>query len=156
MGPDKDVEYRLVPPDSLQGGNRGMYFGSCNTWWRSDERRRRQRIDDTHHGTAVRAGIRGCRGLRGCFVGATRHRVFNHSRSGPSQVAKAVGSSSSALSPKNRNCPCRWSCVSASRKRRRNNHESTRTDRKNPERQATQRSPSGDRPPPGTMPWMCG
>ena len=34
--------------------------------------------------------------------------------------------------------------------------ESTRTGRKNPGRQATQVSPSGASPPPGTMQWTCG
>ena len=49
---------------------------------------------------------------------------------------------------------CAWS--SSSRKRRRNSRESTRTGRKKPGLQATQRSPSGDSPPPGTMPCTCG
>ena len=43
-----------------------------------------------------------------------------------------------------------------SRNSRRNNRERTRTGRKNPGRQAIQRSPSGEMPPPGTMMWTCG
>ena len=49
---------------------------------------------------------------------------------------------------------CRAS--SPSRKSRRNRRESTRTGRKKPGLQAIQRDLSGDRPPPGTMTWMCG
>ena len=40
---------------------------------------------------------------------------------------------------------------SSSRKSRRNRRDSTRTGRKNPGRQAIQRVPSGETPPPGTM-----
>ena len=36
------------------------------------------------------------------------------------------------------------------------NRASTRTGRKNPGRQATQRVPSSEGPPPGTTQWMCG
>ncbi len=43
-----------------------------------------------------------------------------------------------------------------SQHRRRNERERTRTGRKNPGLQAIQRAPSGDRPPPGTMPWTWG
>jgi hypothetical protein len=39
---------------------------------------------------------------------------------------------------------------------RRNSRESTRTERKNPGLQLTQRSASNDSPPPGTMPCTCG
>ena len=51
---------------------------------------------------------------------------------------------------------CRCSRCSSSRKRRRNSRDSTRTGRKKPGRQATQRLPSGASPPPGTMPCTCG
>src|ERR1700738_1892925 len=49
-------------------------------------------------------------------------------------------------------------CAAASicRKSRRNRRESTRTGRKNVGRQAIQRSPSSDRPPPGTIMCTCG
>ena len=60
------------------------------------------------------------------------------------------------VDPKKGNCAARWALPSSSRKRRRNRRESTRTGRKKPGRQATQRSPSGDSPPPGTMPWTWG
>ena len=43
-----------------------------------------------------------------------------------------------------------------SRKSRRKRRDRTRTGRKKPGLQAIQRDPSGDRPPPGTMTWMCG
>ncbi len=65
-------------------------------------------------------------------------------------------SASGACSPKNCSRPSRCACCSASRKRRRNNRESTRTGRKNPRRQVIQCSPSRATPPPGTMPWTCG
>jgi hypothetical protein len=39
---------------------------------------------------------------------------------------------------------------------RRNKRESTRTERKKPGRQDTQRWPSGEMPPPGTIMWTCG
>ena len=42
------------------------------------------------------------------------------------------------------------------RNSRRNSRESTRTGRKKPGRQATQRSPSGEMPPPGTTQCTCG
>ena len=44
----------------------------------------------------------------------------------------------------------------ASRNSRRNSRERTRTGRKKPGRQAIQRAPSGDGPPPGTTQWICG
>ena len=47
-------------------------------------------------------------------------------------------------------------CSSSSRKRRRNKRDSTRTGRKKPGLHAIQRSPSNDRPPPGTMPCTWG
>jgi hypothetical protein len=43
-----------------------------------------------------------------------------------------------------------------SRNKRRNRRESTRAGSKKPERQETQRSPSGEIPPPGTTPWRWG
>ena len=45
---------------------------------------------------------------------------------------------------------------SSSRKRRRKKRESTRTERKKPGLHGTQRSASGARPPPGTMPCTWG
>jgi len=50
----------------------------------------------------------------------------------------------------------RCNCWSSSRKRRRNSRDSTRTGRKNPGLQATQRVPSDESPPPGTIPCTCG
>jgi hypothetical protein len=52
--------------------------------------------------------------------------------------------------------PSRWANSSPPTKRHLNRRDSTRTGRKNPGLQATQRLPSGERPPPGTMPWTCG
>src|ERR1700687_217628 len=75
---------------------------------------------------------------------------------GASHCAKTAGSASASYSPKKRSWPRRCSAASSSRKRRRNSRESTRTGRKKPGRHATQRSPSGDSPPPGTMPCTCG
>ena len=46
--------------------------------------------------------------------------------------------------------------ASFSKNSRRNRRESTRTGRKKPGRQDTQRSPSSEMPPPGTIMWTCG
>ncbi len=70
-------------------------------------------------------------------------------------IPEGLGSCRPACSPKNCSRPARWSSCSPSRKRRRNRRESTRTGRKKPGRQPTQR-PSASRPPPGTMPCTCG
>ncbi len=60
------------------------------------------------------------------------------------------------MSPKNASRPVAWASASAARKSRRNRRESTRTGRRNPGLQRTQRVPSSDIPPPGTIIWMCG
>ena len=65
-------------------------------------------------------------------------------------------SASGARSPKKARRPAACSAARPSRNSRRNRRESTRTGRKKPGRQAIQREPSGDRPPPGTMTWTCG
>ena len=50
----------------------------------------------------------------------------------------------------------RWVACRSGFNSRRNRRESTRTGRKKPDRHATQRSPSREMPPPGTIMWMCG
>lgn len=62
---------------------------------------------------------------------------------------------SPASSPKKPNVPASKAARSRSRNVGGKGGRAPRTGRKNPRRQAIQR-PSGDRPPPGTMQWMCG
>src|SRR5215472_17316722 len=77
-------------------------------------------------------------------------------RSAARKVWKAAGWARAAWSAKNCNRPAWWAAFSPSRNRRRKSRERTGTGRKKPSRQAIQRSPSGETPPPGTMMWACG
>src|SRR6516165_12102419 len=52
---------------------------------------------------------------------------------------------------KNASRPAAWASASAARKSRRNRRESTGTGRRKPGLQRTQRVPSSDIPPPGTI-----
>ena len=70
--------------------------------------------------------------------------------------AERSASLSSTRSPKNCSSPAACNAVRPSRNNRRNRRESTRTGRKKPGRHGTQRLPSGEMPPPGTMQWTCG
>src|SRR5712692_6557166 len=63
---------------------------------------------------------------------------------------------SAACLPKNCKAPAPCAAASFSRTSLRNRRESTRTGRKKPGRQAIQRSPSREMPPPGTIMWTCG
>lgn len=58
--------------------------------------------------------------------------------------------------PKKPSWPAANAASSSARNSRRKRRESTRTGRKKPGRQATQRVPSSDGPPPGTTQWTCG
>src|SRR5712692_1893247 len=49
-----------------------------------------------------------------------------------------------------------WASASPARKSRRNRRESTRTGKRKPGLHCTQRVPSNDIPPPGTIMWRCG
>ena len=72
----------------------------------------------------------------------------------PPQLGEAPGedsgSASAASAPKKPSLPASNAAPSFSRNSRRNSRESTRTGRKKPGRQETQRVPSRDKPPPGT------
>jgi hypothetical protein len=78
----------------------------------------------------------------------------------PAQFAQAAGEvagcASLARSPKKPRLPALNAARSSSMNRRRKSRERTRTGRKNPGRQATQRVRSSEGPPPGTTQWTCG
>src|SRR5215207_3349843 len=77
-------------------------------------------------------------------------------RSSCSRTVKAVGSARPARLPKKRSLPASKAFCRPCRNSRRNRRERTRTGRKKPGRQAIQRVPSSEGPPPGTTQWMCG
>src|SRR5271166_2006555 len=77
-------------------------------------------------------------------------------RSGARKAANALGSASAVWAPKKLRRPAAWAVVNALRNSRRNRRESTRTGRKKPGRQDTQRELSGEIPPPGTIMCTCG
>ena len=76
--------------------------------------------------------------------------------SGARYAAKASRRRSPSISPKNAIRPAAWTSASAARKSLRNRRDSTRTGRRKPGLQRTQRVPSSDTPPPGTIIWTCG
>src|ERR1700693_3696073 len=77
-------------------------------------------------------------------------------RSSRSRAVKTVGWARPARSPKKRSLPASKASRRPCRNNRGTRRESTRTGRKNPGRQAIQRVPSSEGPPPGTTQWMCG
>src|SRR3974377_2125183 len=72
------------------------------------------------------------------------------------RAAKASRRRKPSISPKNASRPAAWALASAARKSRRNSRESTRTGSRKPGLQRTQRLPSSEIPPPGTIIWRCG
>src|SRR5271165_2039185 len=64
-------------------------------------------------------------------------------RSGARKAANALASARAVWAPKKLRRPAAWAVVSALKNSRRNRRESTRTGRKKPGRQDTQREPSG-------------
>jgi hypothetical protein len=114
-------------------------------------------IEGQHALVGDRYAVRIAREVREHGFGSRNGALGVHEPfAGASHWAKTPGSASVAYSPKNCSWPRRWASARASRKRRRNRRESTRTGRKKPGRHAIQRSRSGDSPPSGTMPCTCG
>src|SRR5262252_4493457 len=74
-------------------------------------------------------------------------------------VARQIGAKALAWARRvwlPKNASCLWAAASRCRNRRRKRRESTRTGRKKPGRQETQREPSSEMPPPGTIMCTCG
>src|SRR5215831_17129484 len=94
--------------------------------------------------TAVRAGIK-----RIHFIAPTTADFHDVNIEGKSGILARAGSGNGNRR-RNSAHALPASCV------RRNSRERTRTGRKKPGRQATQRVPSSEGPPPGTTQWTCG